>query len=474
MIRFAQRATTLHRRVAAIMLLAAALAADASAQTEKAPQKRFFFYHSTRTASGFVEPADNGGYRLTADRSRYLRLSAGSLICIAVVNGHPLNYAYSLAVSIDSSAPSFPDLTKQVKLLQSLFPPPAPPGAAGAAPVPGKAPAPPAAGAPPAPPPTPKEVLDLGELVLRLQTDIDSAKSLVTISDSPEGLGEIERPMDAKRGFRYTRDALTRLSDSAGRFNDVKLKETIAEAVKKARDAAKGDKLTLLTVAGLEGFAAGLRSERDQIAGAFARATDVPEACANVGRGTSTLTLTIAKKDTALKEKRGTSKDFAIQIFNDAPYERPLVSLAPVALAVTAPGAPEFEINNGRLVDAGARAHFRAGMIIALNRYSDGPLNLFGTSVGLGLASQGADQILSDVFGTIMWSVGDVIGTRNDILRVGLGVGTSYQADMVTGYQKNDVYPDSAGPIKDRLQKHWKPAFYLTFTIPALNLGSGS
>ena len=91
-----------------------------------APDKRYFFYHGTKSASGFVEPSSGGSFQLVTERKQHADLSAKSIVCVTVVNAQPLNYAYSLSVSIDSAAPTLPDLTKQGKLLGALLPTPPP------------------------------------------------------------------------------------------------------------------------------------------------------------------------------------------------------------------------------------------------------------------------------------------------------------------------------------------------------------
>lgn len=443
------------------LLMDASLAQATKAQA--VPDKRFFFYHGIRGTSGFIEPAPGGAYTLLTDRKQSMVLAAGSVVCVDIVNAHPLNYNYSLVVSVDSSAPSLPDLTKQAKLLQALIPDP---GKAG-----GPALAKDKGGQDAA-----KSGIDainqFKEVVRAVESELVSARKVVAASDTPEELAELPHYREARKGFRFAKEELAGMPSDKGHFNDPDLKATLKAAADAALKVVGDDELQKLTVTALAAYADALRSERDQLAGAFARTEPVAEACASIGKGRSTVSLSIAKKDSAAKLIRPVLKELTYELFNVAPYDRPLVSVVPVALIGAAPSAPEFYIDNGVLRDAHTTAHYRLGAVIALNRYGGGPLNLFGTSFGLGIGSGGSDDPISDVFGTVMLSVGDVIGLKTDVLRIGFGAGASHQSSYVDGFQVGDALPASAGQLEKRIQKGWKPAIYLSFVIPSLNVGA--
>lgn len=436
-----------------------------SGQVLTAADKYFYFYHGARSTSGFVVPADNGGYRFVGERVLRSTLPAGARVCVAVVNGHAINYAYGLDSSIDSSAALLPDVSQQSLLLARVFPPGPPTsrdqgkGRDSTAP----------------PPPAWASALSVYASRVRdsLEADLVIARRLVALSDTPEALAAVSRER-APSGFRMARDSLNGLPKGPGHVNDPRLAETLASWSKAAESAAAADSIGQFAVSALAAYAAALRGERDQLVGAFNRAEEMPEVCVRVSKGRTTFSLAIAPKDSSAKLKRAMTKDLAFRIINDAPYDRSPVTLAPIALAVSAPGSPEFTIDNGILRDTGTQVHFRVGVVLAINSNSSGPFGLIGKSFGLGIASGGNDSPVSDIFANAMVGFGDLMGTRGELIRIGVGVGATYAPTRVKGFLVNQPYPDSAGDLADRLDRHWKPAFYLTFVIPGLAVGGGA
>ena len=435
---------SVRRALPCALLLVAAIASRATAQGDV----RFSFYHGNKGASSWVEPTAGDAYRRIDNRRITLHERAGSRVCVMIVNGHPVNYAYSFAIAVDSSSPAMPDLSKQIALLKDLFQP-TKAVLTGAAPV-------------PAAPEDPKLVAlrTFIDSLKILDVELADARKAVDASDQAEPLSGVANYYATGAGLRYAQDFLRKLPSTRGHFNDKGLKDAIDAWAKVATDAMKGDTLLKTAVVALKGLGDANRETRDQLKKSIGEASTRPQICETVTKGTTTLTLKAAQKDTSAARARTFDKDELFTILNEAPIERKRVELHPVALGVTAPSQSDFFVENGVLRADHSRVFWRPGVLVDgfVGSTADG---MVGLTVGLGVATDAKDAPISDLF------VAGGVDFFN-VFRVGLGVGASNIPTHVKNLAVNSAFPADK-KLADEVVRGWRPAFYLNFVLPGFS-----
>lgn len=98
------------------LVIALSLAAQLVIPRAAAAQSeiRYSFYHGDKDNSAWVQPGAADAYQRLSARQLTTSARAGSRVCVLVINGNTVNYAYSLGVAVDSTGPAMPDLSKQL------------------------------------------------------------------------------------------------------------------------------------------------------------------------------------------------------------------------------------------------------------------------------------------------------------------------------------------------------------------------
>jgi hypothetical protein len=438
------------------LVLLAVAASSASAQAD------YTFFHGAKdfTRSGFVVPADNDGLRRTESRIRRLTLPTGSKVCVNIVNAHPVNYSYSLGTTVDSTGPSLPDLKKDTtSALYFLFQ-----AAAGKTAKNFDQAAMDSADA--ALKTDLKPIAKLLERVGALKQDLDEAKEYAQKSDIPERLQELNADhLELSAGYRFGKYGMTqKLPKDEGRFRDPDLAKTFAGWVKATRDdaAVKGDKKLAALVDALDGYVKSLIDQVQQLRKAYAEGDSEATVCGVVGAGVTTFELKIAKKDTtAAKRDAGTAIDARIVV--EPSYEREAVSIHPLAVGVLSSGVSSFSVDAQgvlRAVERKGDMQFRIGALFDINLLNFGSANRIGLGAGIGAASGGTAQPLSDVFFSVIVSF-------MDKARVGLGIGASWVPTSIKGGIVDQPFSLEGKKLDDLIERSPQQALYLAFILPA-------
>jgi hypothetical protein len=372
------------------------------------------------------------------------------------VNGNPVNYAYSLAAVVDSSSPKMPDLSKQAGLLSGLFPTPPKEGrkAEGEANAQGT---------------TPKEdpklraaVQQIIDSLKPLEDEVVAARKVAELSDQAEPLAQYTDYKAAHAGLRFAKDSLAHFSGAPGHLLDPKLKETLQARADAAAQIVKSDDVFVAAVAGLRGYGDALRETSEQLRKSIGDASSRPEVCETVSKGTTTLTMKAAQKDSGVAKARVFAKEEVFTIVNQAPLERDRIATHPVALGVVAPGSSDFYVENGILRADKNKVNWRPGLIVDGLVGADASGEV-GVSLGIGLATAFSDAPLSDVFASANIDFFNLI-------RVGLGVGASNVPAHVKNLTEGSPFPADK-KLDDEIVRAWRPSLYLTFVLPGFSPG---
>lgn len=92
------------------------------------------YYHGVEGASRALIKDLGGGMIETSAKEFSFIVPRSSEVCVLIENAHPVNYAYSLNATVDTSGPELPDVAEYLALLQGLLPATAPARAARPAP----------------------------------------------------------------------------------------------------------------------------------------------------------------------------------------------------------------------------------------------------------------------------------------------------------------------------------------------------
>lgn len=421
-----------------------------------AQQKDYDFYHGGNgVRSGFIVQRGAGGYERTGEREIEVRLKQGQKVCVHVVNSHPVNYAYSFNRTVDTSTVTLPDLSSQVALIAQLL------------------------RSTPQAEASPDQRTDSGQrqrAVSRvaldpiqgftdslgiLARDVDSARAFVKKSDLPEGVQDLDRaPAELNRGFRWVQHEISNNESDRGRFNDPNLAQHLQIWWERASQAATTPSDSL-TIAALALYGKSLLSDINQFKTAFARSVPFTNVvCGDVGTGPTALELKIAKKNPAAERDTG---DTGFKIIARPPYDRPFISLHPIAFSSIGFNVPDFRVvNNVLRGDDGFDASFRIGGLVNFNARSFGADDVFGFGFGLGIGTQGTDEVLSDLF------VGPVLSYRDEA-RIGLGVGASKFPRRVKDSVVGEPFT-ATGELDALIEEDFTLALQVIFVLPGLTL----
>lgn len=424
----------------------------------------YYYYHGAGSTSHRLKPGSANGYELEGGVNVDTRLKPKTKVCITVVNGHPINYSYSLNAAVDTSSPKLPDLSTQETLLAGLLGIiDKTKGASGDRGVilPGRDSAKTAAVAKSELP----KIKGYLELLDTLAKELSSAKAIIKRSDNPESLTQLATPeLMHGGGFRWAKDTLALLSTSPGHFNDDKLDVRLTAWNDTVKLAIGSDVEMGALVQALDAYSKKLLSERNQLRSTFKDATDQPVVCGEVGKGMTTFELQISKKDTALATKRTVGKTDLLHIEARTPYERSTIGIHPIAFAALASNVPEFAVSDGILLGPPHDAEaYRVGALINLNLANFGPDDALGVGFGLGIGTGGEKKVLSDFF------LGAIVSLY-DSVRFGAGFGRSAFPSSVEGGVVGQAFNLNGKKLEDLVHTDLKSAFHIIFVLPGLKL----
>ena len=392
-------------------------------------------------------------------------LKPGAEVCVIIANAHPVNYRYSLDAIVDTTKEPLPDVSAITAFLIRL-PGYVQPDATKQAPVRSLITS----------PGTHTEALAADVLDPRLETLIKSlailrdevklADGAAKASDAPGAL--TDRDSD-KVGFRAAVTAIGSLPDADLHFNDSKLAERHAAELKKVREWAGTIDARLVIADALAASSALLISTRDRLRSDYSdNAASSLRLCKPVAVGRNIFRLQIAKTTTtgsrAVYAKDEKTAPFEIEV--GSKYERKVVSLDALTVAVSSRDVPVFAIRNDSLVvrSVSNPTSVRPGVMLSMNPFAFGDADdwILGGGIGIGYSSK---DVISDLL------VGLTFSYRNAV-RVGVGLGKSNQPEKVKGVEVGQRIPANFGDLKDAIENGTlnARAWYMIVTLPGLTL----
>lgn len=433
--------------------IALSLCALVHSEALSAQQRRHttYFYHGDPSSpSSIVVHRGNGYERSPATEITYAA-AEGTEYCVVIVNSHPLNYAYSLTATVDTTTPRY-DLSQPTGILSALITR----GAPGAPPIA----ADPSAGA----------VLSLHTLewylgsVDSLRTDLEAARAALRAADRPEPISELELPAERMTaGLRNAQSRIRTLPASEGRFNDPQLQQTLNAWRQRALTMVAGDPK-------LQAVAKLVADEGDQLArdiqqlkSSISAVTPTTRVCEKVGAGPTTFKLTVAKKNTSGSVTREVGDQISLTAVARPPYQRPRLAVHPIAFMATGFNVPDFRVVDGKLRgDREYETDVRVGAMVNFHLFSFAEDRQGALGLGLGFGTGGEENVLTDLF------FGPVFSFRDNV-RLGLGIGSSEFPRRVRGAVVGEPFTAS-GELKDLIEEEGTFAIQLVFVLPGLKL----
>lgn len=411
-----------------------------------------YFYHGDLGSPSSVIVHRGTGYERSPDTEITYAAAPGTEYCVVVVNSHPLNYAYSLTATVDTTTPRY-DLSQPVGVLSALIARGAPDGPPVAAdPAPGS------------------DALSLNtlswylEAVDLLRADLEAARAALRASDRPEAIPELElAPERVTGGLRSAQARIRALPAGEGRFNDPHLQETLDAWRRRALGMVAGDTK-------LEAVAKLVADEGDQLArdiqqleSSVLGIAPITRVCEKVGAGPTTFKLTIAKKGTSGSATREVGDQISLMAVARPPYERPRLAVHPIAFMTTGFNVPDFRIVDGKLRgDREYATDVRVGAMVNFHLFSFAEDRQGAVGLGLGVGTGGEENLLTDLF------LGPVFSFRDNV-RLGLGIGSSEFPRRVRGGVVGEPFTAS-GELDELIEKERTLALQLVFVLPGLKL----
>jgi hypothetical protein len=413
------------------------------------------FYHGDGKTGEPSQPvAMDGGRLVWRDiGAEHFTVAPGGEVCVRIVNAHPVFYAYALDANVDSTGEKLPDLSQFTQLLGPLLGQPSQPS-------------------PAAPVARIKSALAVIQWYIdgltNLAKDLEVAQQVTRQSDRPEELAHANEqgPDTFKVGFRYAKRVIMReLPDSAGRFRDPQLGNTLAGWYDRALKNAGQDPTLTSVVIALRAYGEAELRSRDALRDAYSAAKPFVVRCERVGQGTTTIKLKISKKDSSATRDVGTG-DSLLTVEAEAAFTHKAIELDPFAYASFATQVPDFQIMRDTIIETRDQAvAYGVGTMLTLYPATFGHQKMFSAGVGLGLGVAASSDVVEALF------VGIILNFR-DAVRFGIGIGGTRFPKRVKGANVGEPLPADAGSLDKLIEREMRPSFQIIFAMPGLKLGS--
>ena len=252
-------------------------------------------------------------------------------------------------------------------------------------------------------------------------------------------------------------------------FNDPKLREHLAEALKSAHPYGQVSPENRILVDALASASELLVNTRDKLRSDYATTVrSRPKICKAIAAGRNTVSLVIQKTtETGSRDTFDKGEKDAPTIEATSRYSRKVVSLDVVTLGVLANDVRAFEIRNDTLrSEVRDPTLARPGLMLSLNPHTLDDAGNWGVGVGVGIGFSSKD-VVSDLYfaGTLSF---------RETVRVGAGFGRSLQPELVKGARLNERIPNDFGRLDEAIQNGNlnSNSWYFVLTIPGLSLVS--
>lgn len=184
-----------------------------------------------------------------------------------------------------------------------------------------------------------------------------------------------------------------------------------------------------------------------------------------IGEGITEISLAIKARNKDTVKIRDTGKEL-IKIQIKQKYERPTLSLIPLAYAIYIKDYDEFEIKDGVLAKRNsiAKFDFRVGTMLAISPFELSESNEYGLSFGLGTNLIGGDlAALKEFF------LGSFLSYK-DIFHIGIGWGMARSPSLKSGAQIGNPLPEGKN-LDDLLEYNRdNSSFFILFSLKGLDL----
>ncbi len=406
--------------------------------------------HHGRDAS-FLRYDTGNGPTQTALTNQTLVLPPGTKVRVVIVDANTYYYNYSLDKSLEQPRYTTPDLSTIVAAINRVLP-----VVATAIEEQSLADDTESTTAITA------EMSALGEYVQQLETvrtDIEDILQTIAESDNPSSPADIARGEQSQL-LKQQKEVLKNST-----FSNARLKDELQAGYSAAHIATNKNTTLSTVVQMLREYGEQLLATRDKLKRDFLAARDRVEFSVVVPHD-STLVLRFGTKPRDPDHTARATGDTLLAITLDPLYQRPSFELFPLAFGIIPlKGVPEYSIVDSVIAEhAGSGLRFRAGTMMMINFASmfDNTVGI-GAGVGIGLSTDAAPLIVDYLFGITL--------SYLETIRLGLGAGVSHLPDHLKAPAAvGKPLPPDAGSIDDLVENTYKPSFFITISLPGLNI----